>query len=86
MGNFYVNITTRKVSAEEIVKYMESMNLSAFVIKGPDDYCTIYEERCDEQDTRHITSLLKEISSKFNCAAIMNSSRLSNSLVQLTSL
>jgi hypothetical protein len=70
MGNFYVNITTRKVSAEEIVNFLDSMNLSAFVIKGPDDYCTIYEERCDEQDTKHISSLLKDISNQFSCPAI----------------
>jgi hypothetical protein len=70
MGNFYVNITTRKADAEAILQYLKSRDLSAFIAKGPEDYCTIYEERCDEQDTRHITSLLKEISSQLNCAAI----------------
>jgi hypothetical protein len=70
MGNFYVNITTRKADPDSILEHLKSKNLPAFIIKGPDDYCTIYEERCDEQDTRHITSLLKEISTKFNCAAI----------------
>jgi len=70
MGNFYVNITTRKASAEEIIKYLKSINLTSFVIKGPDDYCTIYEEKCDEQDTKHISSLLKEISTNFSCPAI----------------
>ncbi|MEJ2641855.1 MAG: hypothetical protein P8010_19995 [Desulfosarcinaceae bacterium] len=70
MGNCYANITTRKVSAEEIVNFLESMNLSAFVIKGPDGYCTICEKRCDEQDTKHISSLLKDISSQFSCPAI----------------
>ena len=70
MGNFYVNITTKKASPEEILKYMNSMKMSAFVINGPGDFCTIYEEICDDQDTRHISSLLKDISNKFSCAAI----------------
>ena len=70
MGNFYMNITTRKASSEEIIQYLKSKNLSAFVVKGPESYCTIYEEICDEQDTRHISSLLKEISGLFSCPAI----------------
>ena len=70
MGNFYVNITIRKVTAQEILKYLEAKNLTAFVVESPEDYCTIYEEKCDEQDKQHITSLLKDISSQFMCPAI----------------
>lgn len=69
MGNFYVNITTHKVSAEEMIEYLKSGEMSAFVIKGPDDYCTLYEEGCDDQNMEYISSLLKEISSHFSCPA-----------------
>lgn len=70
MGNFYVNITTRKASAGEVVSFLKTKGLAAFVIGGPEDYCTIYEEGCDAQDTEHLSSLLGEISSRFSCPAI----------------
>jgi hypothetical protein len=70
MGNFYVNITTRKVSVNELVDFLKSKSLNAFIIEGPNDYCTIYEEICDEQNTKHISSLLLEISNQFSCPAI----------------
>ena len=70
MGNFYVNITTRRATAEDVLSYLKSKKLSAFIVKGPEDFCTICEERCDEQDTRHISTLLKEITNQFACPAI----------------
>jgi hypothetical protein len=70
MGNFYVNITTRKASQADIINFLESKGLSAFVISGPDDYVCIYESICDEQNTKHISGLLKEISKKYSCPAI----------------
>ena len=70
MGNFYANITTKKVSTDKIIEYLKSNELLAYIAKGPNDYCTIYEEICDEQDTQHISSLLEDISKKFECSAI----------------
>lgn len=69
MGYFYVNITTRKASTEEIGNYLRSKKMNAFVICGPDSYCTIYEEGCDEQDMSYISSLLKDISRRLSCTA-----------------
>jgi len=70
MGNFYVNISTRKAQSNEIVDFLKSKNLSAYVIVGPDDFCTIYEQICDEQNTNHISALLRELSVNFSCPAI----------------
>jgi hypothetical protein len=70
MGNFYVNITTRKASQEKIVNFIKSKGLSAFVISGPDDYVSIYESICDEQNTKHISGLLEEISKQYSCPTI----------------
>jgi len=70
MGNFYVNITTRKAQSNEIIDFLKSNNLSAYVIVGPPDFCTIYEQICDEQDKNHISALLREISVRFSCPAI----------------
>jgi hypothetical protein len=70
MGNFYVNITTRKAKTDEILIYLKSKKLSAYLIEGPKDFCAIYEEVCDDQQTGHISNLLKEISQGCNCAAI----------------
>jgi len=70
MGHFYVNITTRKAPAGEIVNFLKAKGLTAFVIGGPGDYCTIYEEGCDAQDTDYLSSLLNEISSRFSCPAV----------------
>lgn len=70
MGNFYVNITTRKAKTEDILNYLKANELSAYLIEGPEEYCTIYEEICDDQETGHISNLLKEISQEFNCSAI----------------
>ena len=69
MGNFYVNITTRKAPTDEIVSLLKTKGLAAFIINGPDDYCTIYEEGCDAQDTEHLSSLLSDISTRFSCPA-----------------
>ena len=70
MGNFYVNITTRKASKEQIIDFLESKGLSAFVIVGPDDYIAIFESVCDEQDTKYISGLLEQISKQYSCSAI----------------
>ena len=70
MGNFYANITTRNAPAEKILDFLRSKRLFAILIKGPDNYCTIYEKICDQQNTSHISSLLRDISENFSCPAI----------------
>jgi len=70
MGNFYVNITTRGAIIKDILDYLKSKKLSAYLIEGPKGFCTIYEEICDDQETKHISNLLEEITQECNCAAI----------------
>lgn len=69
MGNFYVNIVTKDVTKDNLVKFLESEKYSAFIISSPNDYCTVYEQKSGEFDTNTLTSLLQDISKHFSCSA-----------------
>jgi hypothetical protein len=70
MGCFYVNITTRKAQSHEVIDFLKSNNLSAYIIVGPEDFCSIYEQICDTQNMNHISAILCELSRHFSCPAI----------------
>lgn len=71
MGNFYVNITTKDANVTDLEKMISVDGLSAFIVSENDqqNYCVLYEQICDKQDTNHLAKLLKKISQELACTA-----------------
>ena len=74
MGNFYVNITLRGPKQEEIGTALKALGRTAIVSPSKNDFTTVYDAECDEQDTGAISAFTKELSFRLSCPgwSVMN--------------
>ena len=69
MGNFYTNVVLSGAELDATVAALESMRRRAYVA-ADGDVVFVYDERCDDQDSKELERLASELSRKLNVPAV----------------
>lgn len=67
MGNFYTNITIVGPSQDEILNKLNELGRIAYVSPTIENFTTIYDAECEDQNPDVLAKLSEEISKQFNC-------------------
>jgi hypothetical protein len=69
-GNFYVNITLRGPTQDQVVAAMEKAHRIAYVSPAYDGSVVVYDKAADDQDIPVVTSLAGQLSKSLGCPAV----------------
>lgn len=70
MGNFYTNITVKGPSQKELADFIQAQGRTAHVSNTVRSYTVVFDQKCEEQDTRVLAKLSSKLSSKLRCPAL----------------
>jgi hypothetical protein len=70
MGSFYVNITVRGPTQDQLLNYLVSQDRNAYVSPTVNEFTVIWDEEIDEQNIEIISSLASKVSKHYHCPAL----------------
>lgn len=69
MGSFYVNVTLRGPSQEQVLKLLRRDRREAYVSPTRDGFTAVYDSEADSQDLEVLEELTRELSAELRCPA-----------------
>ena len=70
MGSFYTNITVKGAFQQELADFIQAQGRIAYVSNTVRGYTVVFDEKCEEQDTRVLAKLASKLSKKLRCRAL----------------
>jgi hypothetical protein len=70
MGNWYVSVTLRGPSQNDVFAHLEKKKRKAIVSPQVDRYTVVFDEECESFDTATIESFTADTSKQFQCPAL----------------